>query len=232
MSDRVLAVIPARGGSKRVPRKNIREVGEKPLIAYAIDQAKAADAVDHSIVSTEDDEIKTVAQEYGGNIPFDRPDHLATDKATSDEVAVHAINWFKEKDERFDTVCLVPVPAPFRNPEDITNSIQRLHETEADSVVSVTECDPPAVWAVETDGEYLTPYFGEEYLWRKTQSQETPTLHYPNGAVFAANVPLFLDAETFYTERTVGYEMPRSRSLDIDEPYDLELARALMEHRS
>lgn len=232
MSERVLAVIPARGGSKRIPRKNIREVGGKPLIAYAIEQADAATAVDRSIVSTEDEEIKSVAREHGGTVPFDRPDHLATDTATNDEVAVHAIEWFEERDEIFDTVCLVPVPAPFRTPEDITGSLRRLHEAAADSVVSVTECDPPPVWAVETDGEYLEPYFGEEYLWGKTRTQETPTLNYPNGAVFAARVPVFLETESFYTERTVSYEMPRSRSLDIDEPHDLELARALMEYRS
>jgi CMP-N-acetylneuraminic acid synthetase len=232
MSERVLAVIPARGGSKRVPRKNIREVGGKPLLTYAIEQAADATAVNHSIVSTEDDEIKSVAQKYGGNVPFNRPDHLATDTATSDKVAIHAIEWFEERGETFDTVCLVPVPTPFRTPEDITNSLQQLHKADADSVVSVSECDPPPVWAVENNGEYLKPYFDEEYLWGKTQTQEAPTLHYPNGAVFAARVPVFLETETFYTERTISYEMPRSRSLDIDEPYDLELARALMEYQS
>ena len=232
MSDRVLAVIPARGGSKRVPRKNIREVGGKPLVAYAIGQAKTADAVDHTIVSTEDEEIKTVARDHGADVPFDRPDHLATDRATSDQVTVHAINWFEERGETFDTVCLVPAPTPFRDPADITGSVRQLQQSEADSIITVTEYGSPPVWAVKTDGRYLTPYFDDEYLWEKTQTQEAPTLYHPNGAVFAADVDIFLDEETFYTERTGGYEMPRSRSLDIDEPHELELARALMKHRS
>lgn len=232
MSDRVLAVIPARGGSRRIQKKNIREVGGKPLIAYAIEQADAASAVDRSVVSTEDEEIKSIAREYGGTVPFDRPDHLATDTATSDKVVAHAVRWFEEHGETFETVCLVSVPVPFRKPEDITRSVQRLDETAADSVVSVTECDPPPVWAVETDGEYIKPHFGDEYLWEKTRTQEMPTLHYPNGAVFAARIPAFLETETFYTDRTVSYEMPRSRSLDIDEPHDLEIARALMEWQS
>jgi len=232
MSNRVLAVIPARGGSKRISRKNIREVGGKPLIAYAIEHANAASAVDRSVVSTEDEEIKSVAQEYDGDVPFNRPAHLATDTATSNEVVVHAIKWFKQRGEIFDTVCLVPVPAPFRTPEDITNSIEKLRKSDADSVVSVTECDPPPVWAVETDGEFLKPYFSEEYLWEKTQTQEAPVLHYPNGAVFAARAFEFLQNKTFYTDRTISYEMPRSRAVDIDEPHDLELARALMQYRS
>ena len=231
MNSRVLAVIPARGGSKRVPRKNIREVGGKPLIAYAIEQAEEASAVNHSIVSTEDEEIKSVAREHGGDVPFDRPERLATDTATSDEVVRHAVDWFSERGDDFGIVCSVPVTSPFRKASDITNCVEKLADSDAKSAVSLTEFDPPPFWAVEKTGEYLQPYFDEGSPWEKTRTQETPDLHHPNGALFAARVPAFLETESFYTDRTIGYEMPRSRSLDIDEPFDLELARALMEYR-
>jgi CMP-N-acetylneuraminic acid synthetase len=230
VTDQVLAVIPARSGSKRLAQKNIREVGGKPLLAYAIEHARTAEAVDHSIVSTESEEIKTIAREYGGAVPFDRPDHLATDTATGNEVTAHALRWFQDRDRSFDTICLVPVTTPFRTPADITGCIEALHESEADSIVSVAEFDPPPFWATNTDNQYIQPYFTEE--WGGNRTQEVPTLHHPNGAVFAARVQAFLESGTFYTDQTISYEMPRSRSLDIDEPFDLELARALTEYRS
>lgn len=232
MCNKILGVIPARGGSKRVERKNIREVGGRPLVAHAIEQADESELLDRTIVSTEDDEIAEVAKSYGGEVPFKRPEELATDTAKGTDVVLHALDWFRKKGEEFDLVATIQATSPFRTPEDIDDAIGKLVDSEADSVVSVSEFSTPPVWAVTEDAEgYLSAYFEEGYLWvdETTRSQDTPNLCHPNGAVFAAYVSEFYRQEGFYTDHTIGYTMPRSRSLDIDEPFDLELAKAMME---
>lgn len=228
MTPDILGVIPARGGSKRVDRKNLRDVGEKPLIAHAIEHANAATTLDRAVVSSEDKEIRDVAREWGGDVPFERPAELATDTATNDEVVAHAIEWFEERGTTFEYVCLVPATTPFREPADIDAAVESLVDADADSVVGVTPYDAPPFWAVETTGGQLDPYF-DENPWEKTRTQEFPELSHPNGAVFAAAVPAFERAGGFYCEETLAYEMPQKRSIDIDEPIDLEIARALME---
>ena len=234
MGNKILGVIPARGGSKRVPNKNIREVGEKPLIAHTIEQTDESEMLNRTVVSTEDDEIREVAESHGGDVPFERPEELGTDTATSDDVIMHALNWFDDRNVTFDVVAMIQTTTPFRTSGDIDGALRELVKSDADSVISISEFEVPPVWAVTENGEgYLRSYFEEGYLWTDEipRSQDTPTLYYPNGAVFAARVDKFREQESFYTESTLGYEMPRSRSLDIDEPYDLEMAQALMEHR-
>lgn len=225
----VLAVIAARGGSKRVPRKNIRELHGKPLLAFAIEDAKAADTIDRVIVSTEDSEIKSVANEWGGDTPFTRPEELASDDATTDDVVLHALDWFEERGTTFSDVCSIPVTTPFREPADIDETISLLRDTGAKSAMSIAGYDSPPFSAVGFDEEdhSISPYFEESNLWIETQAQKVPTLYHPNGAVFAATVSGFREHESFYTDETVGYRMPPERSLDIDVPADLETARAL-----
>lgn len=228
----VLGVLPARGGSKRVPRKNVRTVGEKPLIAHTIEQAEAAERIDEAIVSTEDEEIKEVAREWGGRVPFDRPDHLATDTATNNDVVEHAIEWCEREWRSFDVVCLLSVTTPFRSPKDIDAAIGTLERRDATSVVSTTEFDDPPHWALETDEDgYLQPFFDTDAMWSVTRTQEVPTLSHPNSSIYVAPTDVFVERKSFYTDRTVAYEMPRARSIDIDEPFDLRVARALMSER-
>jgi len=224
-----LAVIPARSGSKRLPGKNVVEVDGKPLIAHAIEQAEAADNVDRVIVSTEDDEIGRVAEEWGGEVPFKRPPDLATDEATADEAVLHALEYLRETGETFDIVCMLLVTTPFRTPEDIDDAIGTLAASGAQSIVTTVAFDHPPMYAISTnDDGFLYPYFGDEYLWEITRSQEYPDLRRPNGAVFAATVDAFKKFKSFYTDKTLESEMPPSRSLDIDEPFDLRVARALI----
>lgn len=233
MTNEVLGIVPARAGSQRVDRKNLRDLGGKPLIAHTIEQVTSAKNFDTAIVSTEDDEIQRVASDYGAEILFERPAELATDKATNDDVVAHALDWFAKRGRNFDIVCLIPVTTPFREPEDIDGAIEMLRKSDADSLVGTTEYGTPPHWAVDESGQYLTPYWGEEFdMWEDSQSQSAPTLRHPNGAIMVANVVAFRDAGSFYTDRTIGYQMPRERSLDIDEPFDLELARGLLKERN
>jgi CMP-N-acetylneuraminic acid synthetase len=225
----VLGVIAARGGSKRVPRKNIREVNGKPLLAFAIRDGEAADAVDRVIVSTEDDEIKSIANEWGAETPFTRPQKFATDDATTNDVVLHALDWFEERGKTFTDVCSIPVTTPFREPGDIDETIDLLRRTGAKSAMGIVGYDSPPFSAVnfESESRRISPYFEESNLWIETQAQKVPALYHPNGAVFAATVSGFREHGSFYTDDTVGYRMPPERSLDIDVPFDLEVARAL-----
>lgn len=232
MNGDVLAVIPARGGSKRIPRKNLKSLGGTPLIAHTIDHAETATNVTRAVVSSEDEEIRSVATKHGGDVPFARPPELATDDATNIEVVEHALDWAAANDRDYEYVCLLQVTSPFRSPEDIDRALERLDSSEAETVVTTSTFETPPFWAVEhNDAGYLKPYFGEEYLWSKTQAQSVPTLHHPNGAVFAARTEAFRRESSFYTDRTVGVEMPSERSIDIDEPIDLRMSRALIQTR-
>lgn len=234
MTDRTLGVVPARGGSKRVSKKNLRELGGKPLIAHTIEQARAADSLDKTVVSTDDDRIAAVARKHGGRVPFERPGHLATDTASSMAVVEHALNWHAERGEQFDWVVLLQVTSPFRTATDVDGALNLLSDTGADSVISVSEFETPPVWAVtRNEDARLSPYGERGYLWADdvARSQDVPTLYHPNGAVFGATVKAFQKTGGFYTPDTVGFVMPAERSLDIDNPHELELARAWYEYR-
>jgi len=228
MTGRVLALVPVRSGSKRLANKNLRTLGGKPLLAHAVEHAHEADRIDEVVCSSDDPEMRAVAAEYGARIPFERPEELATDDATNDQVVAHALSWFEEHDEQFDMVCLVPATAPFRTPDDIDAALDTLQQSDSGSVVGVSKYDAPPEWAMSlTEDDRLEPAFGDG-IWSETRTQEYRTLYYSNGAVFAAETATFREHGSFYTPSTAGYEMPRERSLDIDEPHDLELARALL----
>jgi CMP-N-acetylneuraminic acid synthetase len=232
----VFAVIPARGGSTRVPRKNVRTLGEKPLIAHTLDQAADSELIDRTIVSTDDDEIARVAEAHGGSVPFERPAELSTDESTSPPVIEHALDWVESSGAAPDVVVMLQVTTPFRTTDDIDNAIDMLrNHSDATSVVSVAEFDVPPYWAIERDETgLLSEHFDAGVLWTDDipRSQDFETLYYPNGAVFAAHTEAFREAVSFYTDETVGYVMPPERSLDIDEPHELELARALYRYRT
>ncbi len=232
MSTNTLAIIPARGGSKRIEKKNIKSVAGKPLIAHTIFHAEQATNVGRAIVSTDDEEIANIAAEYGGEVPFMRPAELATDTASTAGVITHAIEWAADRGEQFDTICLLQTTSPLRTPDDIDDAIARLRTTEAESVVSIAAYSNPPHWAVEETNEgQLSEFFETGSLWGDTvdRSQDLPRLYYPNGAVYAATIDAWRENKSFYTPKTVGYRMPPKRSFDIDEPWELELVRSLME---
>jgi CMP-N-acetylneuraminic acid synthetase len=231
MTESVLAVIPVRSGSKRLPGKNVAELDGKPLLAHTIEQADDATHVDEHVVSTDSSEFKRIARDHGGNVPFDRPPELATDDATNKDVLEHVLDWYSDRGSTFDIAVMLQVTSPFRTADDIDEAVQLLVESDGNSVVSTTKYDTPPFWAVQTNDSdrFLRPYFGDEYLWSKTQTQSIPTLTHPNGAIYAIEVDTFRRQLNFYTDRTLEYHMPRERSLDIDEPFDLKLAQGLAE---
>jgi len=235
MSNRTLGLIPARGGSKRVHNKNIRNVAGKPLLAHTIEQANDAAVLEETIVSTDDDRIAEVAQQYGGDIPFSRPEELATDTASSSSVVTHALDWFEERGKEFDAVCLLQVTSPLRMSADIDRGIKALYESNAETLVSVTEYTEPPQYALhETDDGFLEEHFEPELLFddEYVREQDLSELLYPNGALFAADVGVWRQEETFYTDRTQPLRMPPERSIQIDEEWELEMVDAYMKSRS
>jgi len=229
----VFALIPARDGSKRVPKKNIRDVGGRPLIAHTIEQARAASTVDRAVVSTDDEEIAAVARDHSGEVPFMRPAELATDLATMAPVVIHALDWIEDQGYEPDIVVVLQVTTPLRTATDIDGAIETLRsDPEARSLVATTDFEVPPYWAVEESDEgYLRSHFDRDVLWTDEveRSQDLPSLSHPNGAIFAAEADAFRKEESFYTDRTLGYAMPAERSIDIDTASDLSVARALIE---
>ncbi|MCM1490814.1 MAG: acylneuraminate cytidylyltransferase family protein [Muribaculum sp.] len=214
-----LYLIPARGGSKGIPGKNIKPFLGKPLICHAIDQAKEVAAEgDEICVSTDSEEIKTVVENYGLQVPFLRPDYLATDTAGTYEVIHHALQWYKENGKEFDVVVLLQTTSPLRRAEDIRNALAIWHPG-IDMVVSVCEAATnPYYNAFETDSYgNLHICKGDGHYVRR---QDAPKVWEYNGAVYVMSVDSLLKMPYSQFPARKPYMMPTERSIDLDTPTD------------
>lgn len=232
MATRTIAIIPARGGSTRIHNKNLRQVGDKPLVAYSIEQAQESEQINKAVVSTDSERIRDVSREHGGYAPFLRPDDLATDTASITDVITHALEWFENHGETFETACLLQPTSPLRTKADIDGALAQFEQSDAKTLVSVTEYTQPPQFAVyENENGYLSgyanpsPLFDDEYI----REQDIKDIQYPNGAIYAADVDVWSEIERFYTDRTIAFEMPPERSLEIDEPWELKFVSAYLE---
>lgn len=222
----ILAIIPARGGSKRLPGKNTKILLGKPLIAYSIEQAKQSSYKMRIVVSTEDPLIKQIALRYGAEV-LDRPAELATDSATTISVLHHAVKKLAAEGYHPDIVVLLQPTCPLRSPQDIDNSIKQLIETNADSVVTVREIDEPPHWMMTLDAKNRTTLFLKEQITRK---QDLPRLYILNGAVYAIKTDVLLKQERYVMgPDNRAYIMPKERSYDIDTPEDFKLVEFILQ---
>lgn len=223
MSERVLGLIPARGGSKGVHRKNVREVAGDPLVAYSIAAGRGADGVDRVVVSSDDAEIREVARDHGADVPFGRPADLATDEAPTAPVVVHALEWFeREESVTYDTVVLLQPTSPLRTAIHVDEALERYRETGADSLLSVYR-DHAFRWRRGEDGAERVNDAGR----KRRQDMESEFVE--NGAIYIVDAARFRDETDFSLGRTVLYEMDETASVDIDTLADLELAACLLE---
>lgn len=227
-SDRRICLVPARGGSQRVPRKNVAPLAGRPLLAWTVEAALASGLFQRVVVSTEDEAIARVAERHGAAV-LERDAALATATATGVDVCVDAIERWTTAGERFDVLAFLLPTSPLRTAEDLRGAWQRFLERDADFLMAVTDYAIPPFWALEEREGYLRPYWGHEYL---VKSQELPRVCVDNGAVYLARIEAFLRERTFYGERLVGYWMPRERSVDVDEPVDLALAEFFLARRA
>jgi CMP-N,N'-diacetyllegionaminic acid synthase len=225
---KTLAVIPARGGSKSIPNKNIKIVAGKPLIAWTILETLASPNVDRLIVSTDSPTIAQVGREYGAEVPFLRPVELAQDDTPGIAPILHAARWLRQNEgyEPDYVLCLQPT-SPFRTSEDIDSAIALAQEKEADSVISVTPVKHHPNWMKHLDDAgKLVDYVPRGHA--VTKRQDLSPLYALNGAIYLIRFQALLQQGTFFVDNTYGYVMPPERSLDIDTPWDLHLAELII----
>lgn len=227
----ILAVITARGGSKGILGKNIKKLGNKPLIVYTLDIAKKSKLITSCIVSTDDKDIVTVCKNHGADVPFMRPKELSKDDTPHLPVMKHAIEYMEKKlGKKFDYVVIFQPTSPFRIVEDIDGTIQKLIDTGADSAVSVCEWrEAHPMKAKKLDGDYVTPYFQME---TSTQRHKLETVYKRSGAVYAMKRDVVMGGKKprdLYGKKIAGYIVPTDRSIDIDIPFDWVKAEWMLE---
>ena len=230
MNIKVLVIIPARGGSKAIPRKNIKDLNGKPLIAYTIEETKKSKYIDRIVVSTEDDEIANVSVKLGVQVPYLRPKELSGDNSPTIDCVIHMISWLKESEGYIpDYVCLLQCTSPLRTYEDIEGTIEKAMDLNFDGAVSVCEAEVNPYWTNVFTGDKLN-YFIEEGK-KITKRQDLPKVYRINGAVYVIKTNILLKQKTFETDNITGYVMSNEGSVDIDDEIDFKLAELLMKER-
>lgn len=227
---RVLGVIPARGGSKGVPRKNIRLLCGKPLIQYTAEAALAAHSLVRVVVSTEDKEITAIARSCGLDVPFLRPQELAQDTTPTLPVIQHVVHWLEERDDYYDAICVLQPTSPLRTADDIDRCIELLENTGADSVVSTLpvpfDYNPHWVYFQDNRG-FLNLCTGEEEPISRRQS--LPPAFHREGSIFLALRNVIMEQNSLYGKHIVGYPMDPSRNVQIDTANDLREAETILQ---
>jgi N-acylneuraminate cytidylyltransferase/CMP-N,N'-diacetyllegionaminic acid synthase len=228
---KILAIIPARGGSKGIPNKNIINLNDKPLIQYTIEAAKNSQKIDRIFLSSDNNEIIKTARKLGVNSRYIRPSHLANDTATAVDVVLDALIWLKENENYVpDAVLLLQPTSPLRISEDIDQAIKQFVLESTDSLVSVhkmIEHPNECVFDIENkDWKYLA----KENKNATRRQDYKNDFYYINGALYLANVNFFKKEKVFIKEKNTSfYVMPHERGIDIDEYYDLDMARMILQ---
>lgn len=217
MTKKILAIIPARGGSKGLPRKNIIDLAGKPLISWTIEASLGSRYTTKTIVSSDSDEILEVSKRYGSML-LKRPDELATDTSSSEVVVKHALESIEEK---FDYVVLLQPTSPLRDTNDIDGAFKKLFSSNATALISVCEYDNKILKAFkENEFGYIEGISNNKYPFMRRQ--DLPKTYMSNGAIYIIKVDEFLRNNSFFTNRTVQFVMDDIKSLDIDTKEDLK----------
>ena len=223
----VVCVIPARGGSKGLPGKNIKMFCGKPLIAHTIEHAKQSNYIDRIIVSTEDEKIAQISFEHGAEVPFMRPMELAGDNSSTVDALLHAINWLEHVDQyAFDILLLLHTTAPLRNVEDINKTISLMVEENADNVFSVIEAHRnPYFNMLEEDSDGFVRLVKEGHF---PTRQAAPKVYDMNASIYVWWKNVLKERKKIFLKKTKVYIMPKERSIDIDDDLDFQIAEFLL----
>ncbi len=229
---RVLGVIPARGGSKGIPRKNIRELCGKPLLQYTAEAARAARRLTEVILSTEDEEIAEVGRRCGLEVPFQRPVELAEDDTPSLAVVQHALGWMERNRGCFDAVCLLQPTNPLRRAADIDACIELMEQSDVDAVVTLLavppEYNPHWVYFRDEAGLLRLSTGRSDPI---TRRQELPPAFHREGSVYITRRDVVMEENSLYGRRLAGYLLDPQWSVNIDAPADWQRAEALLARR-
>lgn len=221
---KIIAIIPARGGSKGILGKNIKLLDGKPLIAYTIEAALQSKCLDRIIVSTDDKKIAEVSKKYGAEI-IKRPKFLAGDKAKTIDAVFHVFDALEREKYVFDFLVLLQPTSPLRTAKDIKEAIELFQNTSPELLVSVYKMEPPPYWCFRIEKNYLKPIFGLKYF---KPRGEVPEAYMPNGAIYISSPKFLRKNKSFYAKKSLPYIMPKEKSVDIDYPIDFRLAELLI----
>jgi CMP-N-acetylneuraminic acid synthetase len=218
-----LAIIPARGGSKRLPRKNVLDLNGKPLIAWSIEAGLNSKYIDKVIVSSDDNEILNISKEFKADT-IKRPDELASDTATSFDAIRHTIDNL----DSYDYIVLLQATSPLRTSMHIDEAIELLDEKKADAIVSVCEMDHSPLWSNTLDGSLSMNGFLRDEVLNK-RSQDLETYYRLNGAIYICDTDKLLDQKSFFLKNNIfGFKMDRESSVDIDKEIDFKITKILI----
>jgi N-acylneuraminate cytidylyltransferase len=220
-----ICVIPARGGSKRILRKNIKEFNGKPIIAYSIEAALKSNCFDQVIVSTDDVEIVEVAKKYGAQVPFIRPTELSNDYAGTIPVIKHAIEWLEESNNTIESVCCLYATAPFIQPQTISRAFQQLQESKTDYCFSATSFTFPIQRALRITQDDKVDMFYPEYF--NVRSQDLEEAYHDAGQFYWGKAQAFKDELPIFSEAAGLFILPRYLVQDIDTTEDWIMAEAM-----
>jgi len=224
--NKIIAIIPARSGSKGLKDKNIKLLNGKPLMAYTIEAALKSQCFDKIVVSTDSEEYAKIAVEYGAEVPFLRPEYLSGDEVSTNDVVIDLIKKLKKNGKEFEFLMILQPTSPLRTSEDIKKAIELLKEKNANAVVSLCEVDHPPLYAgcvplsLQIDGFINSG--------TSTRRQALPKYHRVNGAIYLMKTDYFLEYQDYYKDNCYAYIMKKERSIDIDDEIDYFIAKCLM----
>jgi len=222
-----IAIVPARGGSKRLPGKNIKLLGGKPLIAWTIEAAIKSNIFDHIFVSTDSEEIASVSRDYGTKVPFLRPAELSSDTATTNDVVTHLISWFeKEYSQEVSNIAILQPTSPLRNAQHIQEAFKVMEMKRAKAVVSVCELEHPIQFCNQLGVDGSMDGFIE--LGDMKRTQDLDSTYRLNGAIYIFDNTYVGRMNDLYSEGTFAYIMDSKSSIDIDTKDDFDLAEHLI----
>ncbi|MBU2025907.1 acylneuraminate cytidylyltransferase family protein, partial [Patescibacteria group bacterium] len=229
----VLALIPARGGSKGIPGKNIKPLLGIPLIAWTIRAAQKSKYIDRIIVSTDCLKIKKTAQKFRAEVPFSRPKALARDSSSADDVVSHALSWLGRKEKKqYDILALLQPTSPLRNNRHIDEALEKfITAKQADSLITVKEAGENPFWMKKTNKKgYLLDFIASKYSSKRRQ--DLPVLYIPQGAIYLVWTDKFKEQGSFYAKgKSIFYLMKEEESVDIDDLFDFRLAEFLLKSK-
>lgn len=229
MEERILAIIPARSGSKGLKDKNIRILNGKPLIAYTIEAALKSNVFEDIIVSTDSEKYKVISEEYGAWVPFLRSKELAMDTTSTNDVIDDIILKLKAIGKEYDSFIILQPTSPLRDEEDIKNAVRMFNEKQANSVVSMCECDHSQLLTKSLEANLSLDGFLSNL--KEKRRQDLKIFYRLNGAMYLSKIDYFLQYKDLYKEKSYAYIMEKRKSIDIDDIYDFKVAEVLIREK-
>ena len=230
-NQKILAIIPARGGSKGIPKKNIVEISGKPLISYSIEVAKKSKLIDKVVVSTDNDEIAEISKKYGAEVPFKRPSKLAKDNVPTYPVIRHTLKWLKENEKyEPDLVVLLEPTFPLRTSEEVDEAIKTIQKDDkADSLRGVIEPfqNPYRMWTVK--GKYLQPLIPTDTQSFEQPRQSLEKVYWQNGYIYISKYKTIMEKGNIHGEKILPFILDEGKFIDVDTEEDLKLLKKVLE---